>query len=80
MSEHSVCMDYSYVLCFQSQVRRQEEKSHRFGFFIEKEGLRPTWVQLLVLLLTICKIWGKLFDYSKRVPIKQGEKQCFLPH
>lgn len=37
MSEHSVCMDYSYVLCFQSQVRRQEEKSHRFGFFIEKE-------------------------------------------
>ena len=39
-----------------------------------------TWVQLLVLLLTICKIWGKLFDYSKPVSVKQGEKQCFLPH
>lgn len=30
-------MNYSYILYFQSQVRRQEEKNHRFGFFIEKE-------------------------------------------
>lgn len=37
MSEHSVSVDYSYVLRFQSRVRGQEEKSHRFGFFIEKE-------------------------------------------
>lgn len=31
-------MNYSYILYFQSRVRRQEEKNHRFGFFIEKEN------------------------------------------